>query len=141
MPQNNRLLKVVGVDTSQANSWSGKQTFASPVNDGLPTESVANALTASGTTRADALALTKKINNVTTAAAGTGVILPAAAIGQTVIVFNGGANAIKVYGAGSDTIDGTAGATGVTLTNAKRAAFICVAANTYISAQLGAVSA
>jgi hypothetical protein len=103
--------------------------------------SVGNALTAAGSTRADALALTKTVNNVTTAASGTGVILPASAAGNIVTVFNAGANAIKVYGAGSDTIDGTAGATGVTLTNAKRAMFFCVAANTYVSAQLEVPSA
>ena len=106
--------------------------------------SVGNALTAAGTTRADALALTKAVNRITTAAASTGVTLPSAAtvgIGGIVYIYNDGANAIKVYGAGSDTIDGTAGSTGVTLTNAKRCVYICVAANTWISAQLGVVSA
>lgn len=141
MPQNQRLNKIVGLDSTQPNTWSGQQTFLNPIFTGVPAEDVANALTAAGTTRADALALTKKINNVTTAAASTGVNLPAMSVGQTIIVFNGGANAIKVYAAGSQTIDGTAGSTGVTLTNAKRCAYTCVAANTIISAQLGAVSA
>lgn len=100
-----------------------------------------NALTAAGTTRADALALTKDVNNVTTAASGTGVILPASAVGQDIIVFNNGANAMKVYGAGSDTIDGTAGSTGVTLSAGARCRYTCVAANTYLSSLLGAVSA
>lgn len=106
--------------------------------------SVGNALTAAGSDRATSLALTKSINNVTTAAASTGVTLPAVAtvgIGGSVIIFNAGANAIQVYGDGSDTIDGVAGATGVPLTNAKRAVFIAVAAATWISAQLGVVSA
>lgn len=106
--------------------------------------SVGNALTAAGTTRADALALTKAVNNVTTAAASTGVILPSAAtvgVGGMVVVFNAGANTIQVYAAGSDTIDTVAGSTGVPLTNAKRAIYIVVAANTYVSAQLGVVSA
>lgn len=103
--------------------------------------STSNALTAVGSARSDALALTSLINNVTTAAASTGVILPAGVIGQAVFVFNAGANTIQVYGAGSDTIDTVAGSTGVPLTNAKRAVYICVAANTFISAQLGVVSA
>lgn len=106
--------------------------------------SVGNALTAAGTTRTDALALTKAVNNVTTAAASTGVTLPASAtvgIGGMVYVFNAGANAIQVYGAGSDTIDTVAGSTGVPLTNTKRAVFLCVTANTFISAQLGVISA
>lgn len=109
--------------------------------------SVGNALTAVGTNRANSLALTKGINNITSAASGTGVTLPNAAtvgIGGSVIVFNGGANLIQVYGfdtGSGDTIDGTAAATGVALTNAKRCVYICVAANTWISAQLGVVSA
>jgi hypothetical protein len=114
------------------------------VAGGYVDESVGNALTAVGTTRADALALTKNINNVTAAGAGTGVVLPAvsaAGVGAAVVVFNAGANAMQVYGAGSDTIDGVAGSTGVPLTNAKRAIFYAVAANTWISAQLGVVSA
>lgn len=102
---------------------------------------VGNALTAVGTNRSTALALTNQINNITTAAAGTGVTLPAGVPGNIILVFNAGANAAQVYGAGSDTVDGVAGSTGVPLTNAKRAVFICVAANTYISAQLGVVSA
>lgn len=103
--------------------------------------SVDTTLTAVGTNRATALVLAKDINNITTAAAGTGAVLPAGVVGMELIVNNAGANLIQVYGNGSDTIDGVAGATGVALTNAKRAVFICVAANTFISAQLGVISA
>lgn len=107
--------------------------------------STANALTALGSTRADALALTKAINNVTVVASGNGVILPSAAvvgIGGAVLVFNSDASdALKVYAAGSDTIDTVAGSTGVTLTATKRCLYFCVAANTFISAQLGVISA
>jgi hypothetical protein len=108
---------------------------------GHTARSVGNDLTAAGTTRTDALALTKDINNVTTAAASTGVTLPAGVVGEEVVVINAGANAIQVYGNGSDTIDTVAGSTGVVLTNGKRAIFMCVAANTIVSAQLGVVSA
>ena len=107
-------------------------------------QSTGNALTAAGTNRATALVLAKAVNNITTAAASTGAVLPASAtvgVGGSVIIFNAGANPITVYGAGSDTIDTVAGATGVPLTNAKRCIYICVAANTWISAQLGVVSA
>ena len=73
---------------------------------------------------------------------GDAVTLPALTAGQSVEVFNDGANPMKVFPNGaSDTIDGGSGGASVTLTNAKRAKFICVAANTIISAQLGAVSA
>lgn len=119
-------------------------TIGQLTTTGFIDQSIGAALTAAGTTRADALALTKALNFLGTVASGTGVILPAAStvgIGGCVAVFNGGANAAKVYGAGSDTIDGTAGATGVTLTNALRCLYFVTAANTYISAQLGVASA
>ncbi len=103
--------------------------------------SVGNALTAAGTDRATGLQLAKEINNITTAASGTGVVLPAGVVGMRITVFNGGANAAQVYALASETIDGVAGATGVPLTNAKRADFFFTAANTWISAQLGVVSA
>ncbi len=107
---------------------------------GYTLESVGNALTAAGTTRADALQLAKEINNITTAAASTGVVLPVGVIGMRITVFNGGASTIKVYASGSETIDGTAGATGVNLTNANRCEYFFTAANTWISAKLGVVS-
>ena len=116
---------------------------ANIVANGYVDFSTATGLTAAGTTRTDALALTKAINNVTTAAASTGVVLPSAAtvgVGGSVIVFNNGASAIKVYAPGSDTIDGTAGSTGVTLTNALRCQYFVTAAATWISAKLGATS-
>jgi hypothetical protein len=108
---------------------------------GHTARSTANALTAIGTDRGTSLALTKDINNVTTALSGTGVTLPAGVTGEEVIVFNNGANAIIVYGNGSDTVDGNAGTAGVTLSAGARAVFMCVAANTILSALMGAVSA
>jgi hypothetical protein len=105
------------------------------------TADVGNALVAAGTTRADALALVNHVNVIATAAASTGVVLPAMNPNDEYTIFNNGANPIKVYAPGSATIDGTAGATGVTLTNAKRAQFFCTAAGVIISAQLGVASA
>lgn len=132
-------ITTVGTSTAAAFVATGAVTAGSYVR-----ESVDNALTAVGTNRATALQLAKQINNVTTAASGTGVILPTVAnagTGGMVVVVNAGANAIQVYGSGSDTIDTVAGSTGVVLTNAKRAIFIPVAAATWISAQLGVISA
>ena len=103
--------------------------------------SVDNALTAVGTNRADALQLAKQVNRVTTAASGTGVILPVGVIGMVITVYNDGANAISVYASASETVDTVAGVTGVTLTNALRCQYTFVAANTWISAQLGVISA
>ena len=102
----------------------------------------ADGLTATGTDRATSLPLPAELNVITGAATGTGVSLPSIATdpGEDIIVFNDAANPIKVYALGSDTIDGTAGATGVTLTNAKRCAYIATAPGKWKSAQLGVVS-
>lgn len=103
--------------------------------------SVGNALTATGSTRGDALQLANETNRLTTVASGTGVILPVGVVGMRIRIYQSGANPVKVYASASETIDGTAGSTGVTLTNALRCEYEFVAANTWISAQLGAVSA
>jgi hypothetical protein len=119
-------------------------TATTVTSTGINTKSVANALTASTTqTRAGGTALTKEINRVTVAAnSGDAVTLPALAPGQSAEVYNDGANPISVFPNGaSGAIDGGSGGAAVTLTNAKRAKFTCVATNTIISAQLGVVSA
>ena len=58
---------------------------------------VADALTAAGSTNADALGLSAVINRVTTTAASTGVRLMAPEAGSQVVVVNSGANALLVY--------------------------------------------
>lgn len=126
---------IIGGNTPAAAS------FTNATATGYYLASVGNALTAVGTNRGTALQLAKEINNITTAAASTGVLLPVGVVGMRITVFNGGANPIQVYGTASETIDGVAGATGVPLTNAKRAIFEFVAANTWVSAQLGVASA
>lgn len=82
--------------------------------------SAAYGITAVGTTAATAVQLTSVINQVDTAAASTGVNLPLstgnrATPFQICYIINNGANAIQVYGfpGSSDTINGTAGATGI----------------------------
>ena len=62
-----------------------------------PQVTAAAALTAAGTTIADALQLTARFNQVGTAASGTGVKLPDAEIGEVVVVQNLGANNLEVY--------------------------------------------
>lgn len=65
--------------------------------------------------------------------------LPAALANAFCLVVNDGAAAAKIYGknGGSDTIDGTAGSTGVALTNAKRTLFVCLTAGKWISLGTG----
>ena len=78
-------------------------------------DSASNALTAhAGGTQAAALALTNMVNRVTTVAtAGDSVKLPASVAGMAIAVINNGANVMQVFGAGTDTINGVATATGV----------------------------
>lgn len=104
-------------------------------------------ITAIGTTQATAYQLTGNMNNITTAASGTGVNLGVAAsrsgqVGEWAFIANNGANPVTVYApqGTSDTIDGVAGATGVTLTNAFTCFFYCVAAGVWISGGRGAKS-
>ncbi|MDB5448312.1 MAG: hypothetical protein JWQ97_3629 [Phenylobacterium sp.] len=117
--------------------------FVSITTLGVNAESVANALTASTTqTRVGGLALTKAINRVSTAVtSGDAVTLAALTPGQSQVVINDGASPIKVFPNGaSDQIDGGTAGASVTLTNAKRCRFTCLATNVIVS-QLMPVSA
>ena len=107
--------------------------------------SVTNPVTALGSTRAGATVLaTTDINVIATAAAGTGVQLVGSAtlgIGGEQILYNNTATAIKVYGAGSDTIDTIAATTGVTMSATTAAKFTVLASTTFQSNLLGLKSA
>lgn len=59
--------------------------------------SIGTALTAAGTTLATALDLTADTNVIGTCASGAGVSLPACELGDSVEIYNGGANACTVY--------------------------------------------
>lgn len=64
------------------------------------------ALTATGTSQATALLLSKSFNYIGTTAASTGVQLPACDPGDSVVIANAGASTLSVYGQTGDTIDG-----------------------------------
>jgi len=75
----------------------------------------------------------------TVATAGDSVVLPSAVAGSIVYMLNAdSADAVKVYGNGSDTINGTAGATGVSYAAAKRVLFIAVDNGVWIANVLAA---
>ncbi len=123
----------------QATIAGGLQALAA-----ASTNTIANNLTAVGTNIGTSLQLSADVNHITGGATGTVVDLPAAPSGgpgDDVIIINDAANPIKVYASGGQTIDGVAGATGVTLTNAKRCQYILIDPLTWISAQLGVPSA
>lgn len=58
---------------------------------------LATTLTATGTTIADALALNADTNLISTTASNTGVKVPSCEVGDSVEIYNGGANSLKVY--------------------------------------------
>jgi hypothetical protein len=71
--------------------------------------------------KADATALGYGVNSVTTVAgAADSVLAPYAYPGAVCVINNDGANALQVFGKGTDTIDGIATGTGNALTNATR---------------------
>ena len=95
-------------------------------------------ITAAGTTLATATPLNSNLNVVTTAAASTGVSLPAGVqAGEVVFVHNAGANALAVYPAtATGTIaGGSAGAAvSLALTNIKTqtSMFLCVGSDIWL---------
>ena len=100
---------------------------------GIITESSVDAITAGATqTQAGATALTGQINRVTTnATAGNGVKLMAAAAGLSITIINATANALQVYGVGTDTINAVAFGTGVSVPANKTATFNCTLAGAW----------
>lgn len=96
--------------------------FAQPVN------SVEDGITATPSgVQATARPLTAAINRVSTVASGNDAVgLPLAKQGLIVIVVNGAvANSMQVFGAGTDTINDVATATGVAQAAGKSAEYIC----------------
>lgn len=76
--------------------------------------------------QASATLLTANINDVgTVATAADSVKLPPPTIpGQIIVVANNGANAMQVFGSGTDTINGVATATGVSQPAGKHAFYV-----------------
>ena len=141
-------LQRIGFATAiAANPSSTGNVLLIPVSDAAGSkfliESVTTGITAhAGGGKASATPLTTQRNYVSVCATtADSVLLPPSAVGLEVEVFNAGAAAAQVFGAGSDTIDGVATGTGVPLTNAKRAVYTCFTLGAWISAQLGVISA
>ena len=123
--------------TSGANLASTDVTTAlgfTPVNKagdqltGFLRTSIATGLTAAGTTQATGLVLSSSVNVVATTAAGTGVVLPAAQPGMTVVVMNLGANSLAVYPASGSAIDALGANAAFSLATPGRVMFIAISA-------------
>lgn len=65
----------------------------------------ASAISAAGTTQGTATAITTNIVDVTTVAAGTGVILPDPVTGRRIVIRNSGVNDLKIYPGVGDQIN------------------------------------
>jgi len=72
-------------------------------------------VSAAGTTQGTGTALTLDHNVISTAASGTGVVLPTATAGRRIVVENKGANAVKIYPASGATVDALAANASITL--------------------------
>lgn len=99
---------------------------------------VTNTLTATGSTNADALQVGSAINNVTTAAAGTGVKLPPTETGSSVLVANLGANALLVYPFAGSQINALTATTGGFSVGAGKSALFVGVSGTNLVALLSA---
>ena len=101
-------------------------------------------ITPAGSTAATATKITSLTTQLGTAASTTGAVLPLAAslVGKTrpLLLINDGTAAIHLYGT-IDTIDGTAGATGVTFTNGQRCFVTPVASGKWITGPSGTIVA
>jgi hypothetical protein len=102
------------------NLWSDDGFVVSnmtPLSGTLQCDSIDTGLVAAGNSAGTALALVSTTNLIATAAASTGVRLPAAvAPGAMVRVLNGGANAISVYPPTGGKVNGTTANTADTST-------------------------
>lgn len=114
-------------------------TFGSLFLTALLNESSTDTIVAhAGGGQALATPLTKEVNRVTTVAtAGDSVLLPPSAAGLTIMVINHGANAMQVFGSGSDTINDVAAATGVPQMIGSLVIYTCVTAGAWYTEGLG----
>ena len=114
-------------------------TFTTLTTTGNILKSVANTLTAVGTTQADALALTADFNVVTVGATTTGVKLPAAVAGMDITVRNSVGNTIHIYSAAAETLNGTAGSTGLNLDASLGTRCVAMSTSAWICNKIGAI--
>lgn len=106
---------------------------------GFAQEAVTNITAGAVQTQAGATAITSSIAVVTTGTAGDGVILPAlsaAKIGTRVQLINSSVNAGRIYCPGAtstNTINGTAGATGIVYAASKTLFLVAISATAWVS--------
>lgn len=119
----------VPVDTGLGDGDGSYPQSGAIIPGTLPAPSTQIGLTAQADgTKANATALGYGVNTVTTVAgAADSVLMPYAFPGAAVIVINLGATAMQVFGKGTDTMDGVATGTGVSVASGERASIYGVA--------------
>ena len=88
---------ITSVGTLTSLAVAGNVTMANSVASSFTITGVTTGITAAGTVQANATALTKAMNVVSTVPSGTGVILPTAVAGMVVYITNTSANSLFVY--------------------------------------------
>ncbi len=93
--------------SADGSSWNnGLKILAS--SGRVAYKAIATGVAAAGTTQGTATALTRQLNEVTTVAASSGVVLPSPEAGEVLTVINAGANALNVYPASGHSINALA---------------------------------
>ena len=99
---------ITSVGTLSSLTSSGNISGANIVTTNYVIRSVSTSISAAGTVQANATALTKEINVVSTVASGSGVRLPTAVAGMVISITNTNANSLLVYPATSGIINSLA---------------------------------
>jgi hypothetical protein len=121
------LTQALALDSSQNATFAGQ--IMGPVQNNITAHA--------GGGQASATQLTAMENNVTTVAtAADSVKLPASVAGMCITVVNSGTNALQLFGSGSDTINGVASGTGVSLPAGKTGLYSCPAAGKWFGGYL-----
>lgn len=120
------------VVTNATNDIAGLRNIAFT---GLLNESAIDGIVAhAGGGQALATPLVNEVNRViTVATGGDSVLLPPSSAGLSILVVNHGANAMQVFGAGTDTVNDVATATGVSQMANSLVLFTCATAGSWYS--------
>jgi hypothetical protein len=139
---------VVGGGTPAAGTFTSLTATGAAILSGGVHVSGQGAITGGGSSsRTSATQLTAMINDLAVVSATTlGVILPAAVAGGICVLMNrvtASGHSLTVYGNGSDTVDGAAATTGVTLSDSATAGvaiFFCAVTGVWKSTMAAAVA-
>lgn len=120
---------------STAFSGTGAVQYSPFANTALFNEFAQAAVVAGATqTQAGATQITGQMVSVgTVTTLGDGVKLPASAAGLEILIINKGANAVRVYGTGADTIDDQTNTVGVLQMAGSAVIYACAAAGNWYS--------